>query len=226
MTQLFIALDGLAKNEDETLMIAEEFDDLDSNFGFKINLDYVLKAGLESAILTAQSFHKQVFLDLKIFNGSRTMADIAAELAELEVDYFNVHALADKEIVKVKKAIEGSKTKLLGVTVLTHFDDEYCQLYFKNSLKNTAALLASRAIELGCDGVIIPGTVLDVISNFKTIKVVPGVRPHWYKDSRHSQAITPKEAQKKGADIIVCGSPIMNSFCPVETAKKILEEIS
>ena len=87
-------------------------------------------------------------------------------------------------------------------------------------------MLARCAVELGCDGVILPGTELESISDLKTIKAIPGIRPLWYQDKRHLREITPKEAKEKGADIIVCGSPIMKSENPVEAMQKILEEIS
>lgn len=228
-TQLFIALDDLSEDEEKTLQTVKKLtENTQKQIGFKINLDYALKKGLDYAVESVQ-FHcpgSPIFVDLKMFNGSRTMANIAERLVALEVDYFNIHALADKEIKKAKKITRGSKTRILGVTVLTHFDDDYCNTYFKNSQKNTVATLASRAIEFGCDGVIIPGTALDAISNLKTIKVVPGIRPHWFKDDRHSQEITPKKAREKGADIIVCGSPIIKSENPVYAMKRILEEIS
>jgi orotidine-5'-phosphate decarboxylase len=55
--------------------------------------------------------------------------------------------------------------------------------------------------------------------------VVPGVRPKWYKDTRHEQEVTPREAVEKGADIIICGGPIMKDQDKVAALKRVLSEL-
>lgn len=226
-TLVFVALDGLTTNEEETFMVAEKLvDSVEKPFGFKINLDYVLKQGLDRAVTEIQVLGRPIFVDLKMFNSSHIMENAAKALVDLGVDYFNIHALADKELEKAAKATKNSKTKLLGVTVLTHYNYGYYSTYFHRFQKKTIALLSKKAISNGCHGIILPGTALSAVSNIKTIKVVPGIRPSWYKDSRHAQKITPKEAKEKGANIIVCGDPIMKSENPINALQKIIEEIS
>ena len=57
------------------------------------------------------------------------------------------------------------------------------------------------------------------------IKAVAGVRPKWYADDRHEEEIEPKVAVGKGADILVCGSPIMKSKNKMEALENILKEM-
>lgn len=226
---LYVALDGLFKRERETLEIAERLSREEGSFGFKANLNYLLKRGLEgltSAVKEVQQFKRPVFTDLKMWNGTRTMRDIVEMLVDLGVNHFNIYALADDLIPGAIRATEGSKTKALGLTVLTHFTEEYCQRWFKRSLRETVRFSAEVALERGCHGIILPGTTLDVVQGLSTDKVVPGVRPKEYpKDARHAQEVTPQAAVQGGANILVCGGPIMKEEDPVAALRKILSEM-
>lgn len=225
---LFVALDGLTGKEEETLEITGKLAAVDGRFGFKVNLDYFLAMGINEALnMVVESVGvRPIFADLKMWNGSRTMRDIARQLVEHGVDYFNVWTWAEKELKPVIGVTNGTNTKVLGLTVLTHYDDAYCQRMFGKSLRETVVFLSDLAMGIGCDGIILPGTCLDDVSDLDAIKLVPGVRPAWYSDTRHEQEITPKEAVQKGANILVCGSPIMKAEDPVEALERILEEMS
>lgn len=224
---LFVALDGLAKNERETLSVAEQLSGVSGNFGFKVNLDYLLnpEKGLKTAFRSIQQFGRPVFADLKMWNGTRTMVSVIENLIAMGIDYLNVYALADNLLPKAIKITEGTKTKVLGLTVLTYFSETYCQKHFKRSLSQTVRHFAEVALGAGCHGIILPGTTLEVVTDLDTIKVVPGVRPSWYKDTRHGEEIGPRVAVEKGANILVCGSPITKSDKPVKSLERILAEI-
>lgn len=225
---LFVALDDLGEKEKEMLEIAERLIAVDGPFGFKANLDYLLnpRIGLKTALSQVQQFGRPVFADLKMWNGTRTMRSVIESLVECGVDYLNVYALADDLLPGAIKATEGSKTKVLGLTILTHFSESYCQKWFKRSLRETVRLTAEVALDRGCHGIILPGTVLDVVQDLKTIKVVPGVRPKWYQDTRHEEEVEPGVAVDQGADGLVCGSPIMKSADKVVALKRILSEMT
>lgn len=224
---LLIALDDLAGKEEKTLKVAEQLSKVEGNFGFKVNLDYLLnpEKGLKTLLAPIQQFGCPVFSDLKMWNGTRTMASVIENLIALGVDYLNVYALADELLPKAIQITEGTKTKVLGLTVLTHFNEAYCQKHFRRSLPETVRHFAEVAVEAGCHGIILPGTALEAVVDLDTIKVVPGVRPTWYKDTRHEEEIEPRVAAEKGADILVCGSPVMKSENPVDALLRILAEI-
>lgn len=218
---LFVVLDGLVDKEEETLRTAQIL--AGPGVGFKINLDYVLLCGIERAV--KQLPNCPVFVDLKMWNGERTMTKIVEILVDLEVDYVNAYVLADKELRQTIEVARGTKTKILGITVLTHYDDFYCLSVFNHSLAETVVWFTGKAQILGCNGVILPGSCLGVVRGIDIIKVVPGIRPSWYADERHQQVISPGIAVKNGADILVCGSPIMKSSDPKKTLEMILKEI-
>jgi len=226
---LFVALDSLDREEQATLGVAEALSSVEGNFGFKINLDYLLMhglSGLNPAVRRVQEFGRPVFADLKMWNGTRTMRSVMEMLVEGEVDYMNVYALADGLLPGAIKVTEGSKTKVLGVTVLTHFSEDYCQRHFRRTLRETVMHFSGVAIDRGCDGIILPGTTLEVVRGLQTIKGVPGVRPKWYQDTRHEEEIEPRVAVEQGADILVCGSPIMKDPDKVAALKRVLSEMT
>ena len=225
---LFIALDDLAAKEKETLEAANQLSETEGPFGFKANLDYLLKHGLEgltSSVKKVQQFNRPVFTDLKMWNGTRTMRSVIEMLVDSEVEYLNVYALADDLLPGAIQATEGSKTEVLGLTVLSHFSEDYCQRHFRRPLNETVRHFAEIAIDRGCHGIILPGTTLDVVEDLKTTKIVPGVRPKWYQDTRHKETVEPGMATKGGADGVVCGSPIMKSVSKIAALAKILSEM-
>ncbi len=224
--ELFIALDGLREAESETIGVAKSLAEVNGNFGFKINLDYLLYRGVEGAVRNIQQLGRPVFADIKMWNGTRTMISVVEDIVGLGVDYLNVYALADTLIPKMVRVTRGTKTKVLGVTVLTHFDDAYCQRHFLRPLVSTVEHLASVAVEAGCDGIILPGTTLSVVEHLDTIKAVPGIRFPWYQDDRHEEEVDAQTAVQHGAKILVCGSPIMKSDNKVAALNRVLTEMN
>ncbi len=228
---VFVALDGLATERAKTLKTAEDLCKAEGgDFGFKINLDALidLDMGLREILAPIQELNRPIFADLKVFNGTRTMASLFGKLADLGINYTNVWAQAERLLPKAIKAVEGTQTKILGLTVLTHYDEAYCQRHFGRDFPSTVRHFAQVAVENGCHGIILPGTQLSAVRDLDTFKVVPGVRPTWYHDDRHSEEaeITPKEAAEAGADALVCGSPIMKSADPVAALSNILLEVN
>ncbi len=225
--KLFIALDALSEREEETFGMAEQLVNVEGQFGFKLNLDYLLSPGrsIQARLQDIQSLGRPVFADLKMWNGSRTMASIAENLIAQGIDFFNVYALADELLSQTIKLVRDRDTKVLGLTVLSHFDERYCREHFRRSLPETVRHLSEVAFKSGCDGIILPGTTLQAVDDLDIIKVVPGIRPAWYQDRRHKETVKPREAMEKGADILVCGSPITKAANPVQALRKILKEI-
>ena len=222
---LFVALDNL--DYGTAFKRVSELSRVKGNFGFKVNLDYLLRYGLEEDHLIhwIQEQEKIVFADLKMFNGTRTMASVIENLVNMKVNFLNVYALADNLLPKAIEIAKGTRTKVLGLTVLSHFNEDYCKKHFRRSLPETVYHFAEVAIDAGCDGIILPGTALNVVKDLEILKVVPGVRPKWYKDTRHSEEIEPKVAIEKGADMLVCGSPILKAPSRIRALQDVLYEI-
>lgn len=223
--KLFVALDGLTRDREGTLDIAEALVETNLDFGFKVNLDYLVWRGIDSVVSDIHPMGKTIFADLKMWNGKRTMIDVAEKVAPY-VDYLNVWAHADGQIETLVKTVrEVSNAKVLGLTVLTHYDELYCEEHYNRLPGEVVRHFAEVALHRGCDGIICPGPMLRYVEDLDTEKVVPGIRPVWYSDDRHLQAVTPGQAIDWGADKVVCGSPIMKDPDPVKSLKAVLAEM-
>jgi len=221
---LYVALDH--NEREQNLTLAEQLSEVAGQFGYKVNLDHVILWGLDY-VRDVQSQEKPVFVDLKVNNGPRTMSNIFTTLAEMGVNHTNVWAFADGLIKPAVKAVKGSETKVLGVTITTRFDDDYCQRHFGRSMRQSVRHFAQVAVENGCDGIILPGNCLDTVQDISTSKLVPGIRPEEYgrKPDAQKQVVTPHEAIINGADILVCGSPIYKAPNPTESLQNILSQM-
>ena len=74
---LWVALDGLLQHEEETVDLAFTFDrEVSGNYGFKVNLDYVLKRGLGQARTSLPD--RPAFVDLEMWHEASTMTRVIA----------------------------------------------------------------------------------------------------------------------------------------------------
>ena len=224
---LYVALDH--NEQSGNLSLAKQLAEVGGQFGYKINADHYSLWGLPY-VKELQRHGRPIFVDLKLNNGPRTMTRILAPLAETGVNHSNVWALAERLItptVEALRQIEGSQLKVLGVTVTSRFDEESCQRHFGRSLDATVKHFTEVALDVGCDGVILPGTCLDAIRDIETVKLVSGVRPLGLggDSAQQREVITPQQAIINGANILVCGSPIYKSPDPVQALRTVLSQI-
>ena len=232
---VYVALDydSQSQNLDFARSLAQQVhSDL---YGFKINLDGV--ANFSPTALNPYSFVKQVrdlgkpvFVDMKMWNGGRTMENIAEGCANLGVSIISMYPHAGgKFIERVKSGLDGSGTKLFTLTVLTHYNDTDTQILYGCSLNRAVRKLAKIGFESGADGLIVPGNQIgDLRLSTKEI-LSSGIRPSWFEDKKtndQEQTVTPYEAINNGARYIVVGSPIRKSNNPSETLERIIKEIS
>lgn len=229
-TQLFLALDNLKEGSIQTLVDTSDLLESEESFGIKFNLDAALNPymPLSHVVKNLKCFGRLLFADLKMWNGSRTMESVVKTFVDLGVDFINVWASADEQLEKAVKATEGSKTKVLGLTILSHYGDVHCQKWYKRTTREAIIDFSRYAVEAGCHGIILPGTMLDVVKDLQTTKMATGMRTDWYKDNRHKQEATPAEIAIGGADYAVCGSPILKQPTKekrIAALRKILEEM-
>jgi|GEM_PF-2336063 len=207
------------------------------DFGVKINIDLILRG---SQIITEISKITgcPVFADLKMNNGKRTMDELVKEVTNRGAKMVNAYVQADRLLEKAIQTARDNGVIFLGVTVTTHFDEAYCWKYYRRSLSETIHFLAQEAMNLGCDGFILPGTTLKYVPAIEGFRFTPAVRPVWYAEKKtndQEQECTPTNAVLPiddngvlvhGADTISCGSPVFKSLDPREAARLILNEVS
>ncbi len=225
---LFIALDY--QTQEDVFRAANELASIEGNFGLKINLNILLKNGLKEVINQVKQLGKPIFADLKMFLGERTMVWIAEDIAELKIEFTNIHLLAGLDAVEgVSQVFKDTETNLLGLTVPTHYDETYCQKNFGKSLEDMVLELAAVASEAGCNGIILPPPTLKRVgASYSDLLVVPAIRVQGlpgFDDKRHAEAVTPRQAIENGANILVCGTPITKSRVMAAALQVVLSEM-
>ncbi|AAC07482.1 orotidine-5'-phosphate decarboxylase [Aquifex aeolicus] len=198
----------------------------------KIGHKIYLEKGGDAVKELKEDFPYEVFLDLKLHDIPSVVGLAVEKISELGTDYTTVHLLGGPEMVKEAVKNKGSM-KILGVTILTSHDENYIKFLKSNfeDIKNFTLYLARVGIENGVDGVVCSGEEVEFLKkNIEKdfIAVVPGIRIK--KEKRHDQkrVLTPAEAKKRGADVIVIGREITESKNPVyvvERALKMMGEI-
>lgn len=209
---------------------------VEGEYGIKVNIDLVLRG---SKIITdiGNITQRPIFVDLKMNNGKRTMNELVTEVGDRGGKMINAYVQADRLLSEAIKTAEAYGMIFLGVTVTTHFDEDYCKTYYRRSLPETIRFLAQKALDLGCHGYILPGTMLKHISDIGGIRFIPATRPAWYPNKKandQEQECTPTDAilpvddhdvRLRGADIVSCGSPVFKWPDPREAARLILDEV-
>ena len=234
-TELIVALDFDDINKIENIIDYMKCCSTKNKFGYKLNLDSVLfnYEQIKQIIQKIKNNNQIVFIDLKMWNGIRTMQNIIQNFVDLKVDIINVYGhIGPKEIAALSKITRGTNTKLFVLTVLTHYDEKYTNDLYGKPIEQVIKCITKWALDNGADGLILPGPYLNSVQDVNLLKLCPAVRPVWFQEKNTNnqvQICTPTEARNNGADYVVVGSPITkdNSFTEMEIAIcKILIELA
>jgi len=220
---IIIALDG--KTSNNALKIAAALKN--KVWGFKIT-DLLFE---DPMIITELKKFGKVFADAKLHDIPTTVRRSVTKLSAIGADLITVHACGGREMMKAAKDAAGN-SKIIAVTILTSLDEVATQSIFSKSIKESVVRLAYEIQGTNVDGIICSAHELknliedSELKHLELLKVVPGVRPSWYSESDdQKRTVTPAEAIRLGADLLVIGRPIMNSDNPIEAVDKILIEI-
>ena len=127
-----------------------------------------------------------------------------------------------KECVDLKKELN-SNTNLIGVTMLTSFDDDSMnEIGMSGKVARNVNNLSSLAFDCGMDGIVCsPMEIRKVKEMFgsKLKVIVPGIRNQIDNNNDQKRTLTDKEAIEFGADIIVVGRPITSADSPGNAAE-------
>ena len=205
--RIIIALDGISQKK--ALQIAKMMKGF--VWGFKLN---DLLFNNTSIIHKLKKFGK-VFADAKLHDIPNTVSNSVKKLSMAGADMITVHASGGVEMMKSAKKSSG-QSKILAVTLLTSKKN--------NPIEITR--LTKDVVKVGVDGIVCSGNnLLPIKRIFKSkslLKVVPGVRPKWYKKKDDQRRIiTPKKAIELGADYLVIGRPILNVKNPLDALDKL-----
>jgi len=197
-----------------------------SVWGFKIN-DLLLECGV--SVIAKLRKYGLVFADPKLHDIPNSVANSMAKLSAAGANFVTVHASGGVEMMRAAVNAAGGSW-VLAVTVLTSLDESTAHLIFGNPVKATVLQFARNAMLAGVEGVVCSPKELEVLGSqpeLRTlIRVTPGIRPSWYQVSDDQRRkMTPAEAVKLGANLLVIGRPILRSDDPMEAVEKTLQEI-
>lgn len=236
----------LEKNGRDRLIVAIDTDDYDKAVKMIDSLEDsvdIFKVGLENYIATKgktveylRSKGKKIFLDLKFHDIPNTMKSAVRAAMKDGIWLMTIHvsdiegmkqcaeiAKEESDRLKIKKPL------IVGVTVLTSLgNDDLSDIGCSLTTEEAAIKRAKLAKEAGLDGVVCSAMEVDKIvgecgSDF--ITVCPGIRPKKSENSDQKRVVTPSEAIKRGASVLVVGRPITQAENPIKAAESIVKDI-
>ena len=164
----------------------------------------------------------KIFLDLKLHDIPNTVHEAILGFHDCSIDMLTVHLSGGEDMLK--KAMLAGKSinaKVIGVSILTSFQESDTLMLFNNNLDTQIANLFKIAVKTSLDGVVCSPLELEMantILDTNSIKITPGIRDIKVADDQ-ARTLSAKEAIDKGATFIVIGRPITQAE-DVSTALK------
>jgi len=196
--------------------------------GVKLGLEFFCANGDEGVLRIAER-RMPIFLDLKLHDIPNTVGKAVEALAHLTPAVLTVHAAGGREMLAAAKAAAPPSTKVVGVTVLTSFDQSnLAETGIVGSASDQVRRLTDLARESGIDGIVCSG---DEVAAARAawpegFLVVPGVRPAGADVGDQKRVVTPRQALDDGASILVIGRPITGAVDPERAITDIAAELT
>ena len=183
---------------------------------FKLGLEFYLTFGRDGVKAIKDVTDSEIFLDLKLHDIPHTVSGAAKAVSHLAPRYLTVHASGGAAMIKA--AVEASpKTHVTGVTILTSLsEDDVLEIGFKDNALSSAVGLAKIAVNSGAGAIVCSPLEIAAIRaavGSSAIIITPGVRPaEAAAVDDQVRTMTPKAAIATGANLVVIGRPITQSW--------------
>jgi orotidine-5'-phosphate decarboxylase len=235
--RLVVALDRSSR--DEILSLADALHGVAGML--KIGLQAFVSNGPE-LVRELVARGEKVFLDLKIHDIPNTAQHAVEAAASLGASFLTVHTSGGLAMLEACANVGRASARpenadalkpvlhLLGVTILTSFDDdELHRVGFAGSVPDNATRLALLAREAGLRGVVASPHEIEAIRKAcgtEFVILTPGIRPEGSNAGDQRRTKTPAAAIAAGADYIVVGRPITDARDPRAAAMAIVSNLS
>lgn len=199
MSRLIISLDGL---KDRELKRAVDVDP-DTIWGFKVSNDLIFKCGM-CYVKTLKRDGFRVMLDCK-FHDIPSKINTYIEECYDDVDLLTVHISSDYLPAR------DYKSKIVGVTLLTSFDDMQSQKVYNKSVAPNITNLSSLAYIYGYKHLVCSASDIKYLFYKPETIICPAIDSERFTRlniegvNDQKRTVTLTEAVKLGADLIVVG---------------------
>jgi orotidine-5'-phosphate decarboxylase len=183
---------------------------------YKLGLEFFLTFGSDGVNAIKDVTDSDIFLDLKLHDIPHTVSGAAHAIAHLSPKFLTVHVSGGVSMIKA--AVEAvPDTYVTGVTILTSLsDNDVSDVGFKYNALDSAVGLARLAVASGARAIVCSPLEISAIRTAVGVVpmiITPGVRP---LDSSmvddQVRTMTPKAALDQGANLVVLGRPITESW--------------
>ncbi len=200
--------------------------------GIKLGLEFFMSCGL-LGLEKIKKLEIPIFIDLKLYDIPNTVKQALRNILQFEPKYTTLHLSGGSEMliecVNVKKELN-SRTRLIGVTMLTSFNDILIsEIGIEKSVNENVTLLTQLAVNCGMDGIVCSPLDISEVKNIHKNKlqiISPGIRGKENASNDQKRTLSAKEAIDAGADILVVGRPITDAKDPAKAAENIYLEIT
>ena len=219
MKPIFVAID--TPDMDRAIALAEAV--RGEAGGVKLGLEFFAAQGPDGVRRIA-GLGLDIFLDLKLHDIPNTVAKTVEALAPLSPAILTVHAAGGEAMLEAAKRAAPNGTKVVGVTVLTSLDaPDLAAAGVFGSPEEQVQRLADLAKESGLDGIVCSGAEVRAAKAgwADGFFVVPGVRPEGAQPGDQKRIVTPRDALRDGASVLVIGRPITAADDPAAAIRDI-----
>lgn len=230
MKPLFVALDFPTWEDSRNFLEKNEL----SKVPVKVGMELFYREGIRVIEQLKERGHP-IFLDLKLHDIPTTVMRAIRNLASLEVEIINVHALGGSDMMKrAKEGLQSAthqqtKSKLIAVTILTSMDEAALKrdLQLQGSVEEHALHLATVAHQSGADGVVCSvheAAKIKAACGEDFLTVTPGIRLATSDVNDQKRVATPAVARASQSDIMVVGRSITKAENPLQAYHQVIEE--
>jgi orotidine-5'-phosphate decarboxylase len=191
---------------------------------YKLGLQFFLTFGSDGVKAIQAETDSDIFLDLKLHDIPHTVSGAAKAIAHLAPKFLTVHASGGGAMVKA--AVNAlPDTKVTGVTILTSLSEaDVTEIGFKSSALQSAVDLSKVAVNAGATAIVCSPLEISAVRRelgASPIIITPGVRPlDMVGTDDQQRTMTPQDAITAGANLVVIGRPITQSWAQGAQAMK------
>ena len=191
---------------------------------FKLGLEFFLTFGSDGVKAIQAETDSEIFLDLKLHDIPHTVSGAANAVAHLAPKFLTVHASGGNAMVKA--AVDAlPNTSVTGVTILTSLSEaDVTEIGFRSAALHSAVALARIAVDAGARAIVCSPLEISAVRHqvgATPIIITPGVRPlDMVGTDDQQRTMTPQDAIAAGANLVVIGRPITQSWAQGAHAMK------